>query len=75
MFAETYDEQFLVVIGVLSLGLILYSVLILQRLLAGIGVVIPLVVLYLLWRFVRAVERIADAVEDGEVAVDGMSTK
>ena len=61
-------------IGVLSLGLILYSVLILQRLLAGVGVVIPLVVLYLLWRFVRAVERIADAVEDGEVALDGTPT-
>ena len=74
MFAETRDEQVLVAIGVLSLGLILYSVLILQRLLAGVGVVIPLVVLYLLWRFVRAVERIADAVEDGEMAVDGTPT-
>ena len=75
MFAETRDEQVLVAIGVLSLGLILYSVLILQRLLAGVGVVIPLVVLYLLWRFVRAVERIADAVEDDEAAVDGTPTK
>ena len=74
MFAETRDEQVLVTIGVLSLALILYSVLILQRLLAGVGVVILLVVLYLLWRFVRAVERIADAVEDGEVAVDGRPT-
>ena len=74
MCAETRDEQVLVAIGVLSLGLILYSVLILQRLLAGVGVVIPLVVLYLLWRFVRAVERIADAVEDGEVALDGTPT-
>ena len=74
MFAETRDKGVLVAIGVLSLGLILYSVLILQRLLAGVGVVIPLVVLYLLWRFVRAVERIADAVEDGEVAVDGRPT-
>ena len=74
MFAETRDKGVLVAIGVLSLGLILYSVLILQRLLAGVGVVIPLVVLYLLWRFVRAVERIADAVEDGEAAVDGTPT-
>ena len=74
MFAETRDKGVLVAIGVLSLGLILYSVLILQRLLAGVGVVILLVVLYLLWRFVRAVERIADAVEDGEVAVDGRPT-
>ena len=71
MVAETRDEQFLVVIGVLSLAWILYSVLIVQRLLAGVGVVIPLVVLYLVWRFVRAVERIADAVEDGEAAIDG----
>lgn len=75
MVAETRDEQVLVAIGVLSLAWILYSVLIVQRLLAGVGVVIPLVVLYLLWRFVRTVERIADALEDGEVAVDGMSTK
>ena len=74
MFAETRDEQVLVAIGVLSLGWILYSVLIVQRLLAGVGVVIPLVVLYLLWRFVRAVERIADAVEDGEATVDGTPT-
>ena len=73
MVAETRDDKVLVAIGVLSLAWILYSVLIIQRLLAGVGVVIPLVVLYLLWRFVRAVERIADAVEDGEVA-DGMST-
>jgi hypothetical protein len=75
MFAETRDEQVLVAIGVLSLALILYSVLIMQRLLAGVGVVIPLVVLYLLWRFVRAVERIADAVEDGEADVDGTPTE
>jgi hypothetical protein len=75
MFAETRDERVLVAIGVLSLALILYSVLIVQRLLAGVGVVIPLVVLYLLWRLVRAVERIADAVEDGEAAVDGTPTE
>ena len=75
MFAETRDEQVLVAIGVLSLALILYSVLILQRFLTGVGVVILLIVLYLLWRFVRAVERIADAVEDGEAAVDGTPTE
>jgi type II secretory pathway component PulM len=75
MFAETRDEGVLVAIGVLSLALILYSVLIMQRLLAGVGVVIPLVVLYLLWRLVRAVERIADAVADGEAAVDGTPTE
>ena len=75
MLAETRDEQVLVAIGVLSLGLILYSVLIPQRLLASVAVVILLVVLYLLWRFVRAVERIADAVEDGETDVDGTPTK
>ena len=75
MVAETRDEQVLVAIGVLSLAWILYSVLILHRLLAGVGVVIPLVVLYLLRRFVRAVERIADAVEDGQAAVDGTPTE
>jgi hypothetical protein len=51
-------------IGVGLVFLLAYSTLVIQRPLAGLGFVIPLVVLYLLWRLVRAAERIADAVED-----------
>ena len=51
-------------IGVVLVLLLAYSTLIIGRPLAGLGFVIPLVVLYLLWRLVRAAERIADAVED-----------
>jgi type II secretory pathway component PulM len=64
--SETRNRQVLAVIGVLSLFWILYSVLIVQRILAGVGIVLPLVVLYLLWRFVRAVERIAEALEQDD---------
>jgi len=78
MSAETRDRQVLAAIGVLSVASILYSVVIVQRLLAGIRVVTTLVVLYLLWRFVRAVERIAGALEadgsGGDVAPSGGST-
>ena len=51
-------------LGVVFVLLLAYSTLIIGRPLAGLGLVIPLVVLYLLWRLVLAAERIADAVED-----------
>jgi len=54
----------LALIGVVLVLLTAYSTLVIGRPLAGIGIVIPLAVLYLLWRLVRAAERIADAVED-----------
>ena len=61
-------------IGLVLVLLLAYSTLVIQRPLAGLGFVIPLVVLYLLWRLVRAAERIADAVEnDGPGA--GRSTE
>ena len=57
-------------VGVLALLVLLYSVLIATRPLLGVAVVVWLVGLYLVWkffllasRFVRAVERIADAME------------
>ena len=56
--------------GIAVAFLFVYSVLIIGRPLAAIGLVIPLVVLYLLWRLVRATERIADAVEDDGPAAD-----
>ena len=62
-----FDERnwrVLASIGVVLVLLLAYSTLIIGRPLAGFGFVIPLVVLYLLWRLVRAAERIADAVED-----------
>ena len=55
-----------VVVGIVAVALItlVYSVLIAQQILAWFGIAIPLVVLYLLWRFVRAHERIAAALEE-----------
>ena len=56
--------------GIAVAFLFVYSVLVIGRPLAAIGLVIPLVVLYLLWRLARATERIADAVEDDGPAAD-----
>jgi hypothetical protein len=63
MVSERRHRDVLAAIGIISLAWILYSVLVLQRILIGVSVAIPLVVLYLSWRVVRAVERIADALE------------
>lgn len=53
--------------GLIALGLVLaallYSVFVMRAPLQLVSVVVPLVFLYLLWRFVRAHERIADAME------------
>ena len=62
--SDERNWQVLIPIGVVFVLLLVYSTLVIQRPLAGLGLVIPLVVLYLLWRLVRAAERIADAVED-----------
>jgi uncharacterized membrane protein len=51
----------IVVVAVLTL---LYTVVIAQQILAWFGIAIPLVFLYLLWRLVRAHERVATALED-----------
>ncbi len=59
-FDESYIIWGIIAIAVLTL---LYSVLLLGRFLAWFGVVLPLIGLYLLWRFVRAVERIAASME------------
>jgi hypothetical protein len=56
--------------GIAVALLFAYSVLVIGRPLAAIGLVIPLVVLYLLWRLVQATERIADAVEDDGPTAD-----
>lgn len=51
-------------IGVVALLTFLYSVLVVNRPLAWVGLVALLLVVYVGWRFVRAIERIADALED-----------
>ena len=56
--------------GIAVALLFAYSVLVIGRPLVAIGLVIPLVVLYLLWRLARATERIADAVEDDGPGVE-----
>ena len=56
--------------GIAVALLFAYSVLVIGRPLTAIGLVIPLVALSLLWRLVRATERIADAVEDDGPAAD-----
>jgi threonine/homoserine/homoserine lactone efflux protein len=53
----------LAVVAVAAVTL-LYSVLVAQQVLAWFGIALPLVLLYLFWRFVRAHERVADALEE-----------
>ena len=57
------ERDVLVAIAVVALLTLAYSLLIAQQVLAWFGIAIPLVLLYLFWRFVRAHERIADALE------------
>ena len=59
------ERKILLTIAAVAALTFLYSVLVVQQILAWFGVVIPLLVLYLLWRFVRAHERVADALESG----------
>lgn len=59
------DRYAIIGIAILAVLTLLYTVLIAGRPLLWFSVVIPLVLLYFAWRFVRAVERIADALEDG----------
>ena len=50
-------------IAILSALTILYSLIIAKRPLLGMTTVLLFVILYLFWRFVRAIESIADALE------------
>ncbi|QCC51034.1 hypothetical protein [Halapricum salinum] len=52
-----------IAIAVAAVVVLLYSAFFAAALLLGLIVVVGLVVLYLLWRFVRAAERIATALE------------
>ena len=71
MLSEERKRAIELVAGGIAVALLFaYSVLVIGRPLAAIGLVIPLVALYLLWRLVRATERIADAVEGDGPAAD-----
>jgi Ca2+/Na+ antiporter len=57
------------VVAFLAIGIVLtfaYSLLIAGQILLWVSIVSTLLFFYLLWRFVRAHERIADALENGE---------
>lgn len=58
-----WNRYWLFAIVALGTVSILYSVLVVQRVLLGVGAFVPLLLLYLLWRLVRAHERIAVALE------------
>jgi maltodextrin utilization protein YvdJ len=58
------ERTVLVALAVVALLALAYSLLIAQQVLAWFAIAIPLVLLYLVWRFVRAHERIAAALEE-----------
>ncbi|MFB6097069.1 MAG: glycerol ABC transporter substrate-binding protein [Haloferacaceae archaeon] len=57
------DRAIRYAIAIVAALTLLYSLLITQQVLAWFGILIPLLLLYLVWRFVRAHERVADALE------------
>ena len=62
---ERGSRSVLVPIVIAAIVILLYSVLIAGQLFAGMSVLISLFLVYLAYRFVRAHERIADALESG----------
>lgn len=68
MALQTDDRTVLALIAVVAVLVLAYSVFVTRAPLQLIGFVVPLLFLYLLWRFVRAHERIADALERGGTA-------
>lgn len=63
MALQTDDRNVLILLGVVAVLVLVYSVFVARAPLELLGFVLPLVFLYLLWRFVRAHERMADALE------------
>jgi hypothetical protein len=57
-------------LGIGALLVVLYSLIVLQQVLVGVAVALLLFVLYLLWRLVRELTRIADAVETDDERTD-----
>lgn len=62
--SSTFEESY-VVWGIIAVAAftLLYSIFLRGQFLSWFGIVIPLLGVYLFWRFVRAVERIAAAME------------
>jgi len=58
------ERNVLLAIAVVAVVTFLYSVVVVQQILAWFAIAIPLVLLYLFWRLVRATERVADALEE-----------
>jgi uncharacterized membrane protein len=63
---DGYRRYTSVVAAVIGILILLYSILIANQPLVGIGLLVSLYVLSLAYRFVRAHERIADAIERRE---------
>lgn len=61
--AYNREQWILLSIWVTAVLSFIYFLLIAQQILAWFAVVLPLLFLYLFWRFVRAHERIADALD------------
>lgn len=57
------EKNILIAIGVVAAVTLVYSIVIAQAILQWFSIVIPLLFLYLVWRFIRAHERIAAALE------------
>ncbi|MES3517999.1 MAG: hypothetical protein PPP58_10080 [Natronomonas sp.] len=57
------ERTVLVGVGILAVVSLLYSILIMQAVDRWVQFTLVLVVVYLLWRLVRAVERIAETLE------------
>ena len=58
------ERNVLLAIAVVGVVTFMYSVVVVQQILAWFAIAIPLVLLYLFWRLVRATERVADALEE-----------
>lgn len=63
--SASLSPRALALVVIVVLATFLYSVFIMAAPVAWISAVVPLLGLYLLWRFVRAHERIAAAMEAG----------
>ena len=61
---DASENLVLSVVAFLAVNLLLYGVLISERLLTSVLVVAVLYLLYLVWRLVRVNERIADGLEE-----------
>lgn len=69
--SASLSPRALALVGIVVVLALLYSVFIMAAPLAWASAVVPLVALYLLWRFVRAHERIAAAMESSATTEPG----